>query len=48
MILYNYNNYYSKGQYDFAKAFFDICDELGVQKYSEFGSITSLKQKYGI
>lgn len=48
MILYNYNNYYSKGQYDFAKAFFDICDELGVQKYSESGSITSLKQKYGI
>lgn len=48
MILYNYGSYYSSGVYDFAKEFFDICDELGVRKYAEFGSLTSLKTNYGI
>ena len=48
MILWNYDSYYSTGKTEFAREFFALCDDLGIEYYGESASINSLKAQYGL
>ena len=49
MVLHNYDSYYDpSGKKDFAKQWFAKVDALGIQYYSEGGSVNSLKTALGV